>query len=123
MTNDPFQLVMIILLIAGYPFIIWLPTRITRLMAAGEDSRVPDLLRFLANQRYLEAIYEGKLEYKPSQKWKLFIAGVGLFLPVLMLLSATAESFVPRLMVVLAGATVFFLMVAIFEWLMRPRGE
>ena len=121
MTNDPFQLAIFILLIAGVPFIIWLPTRITHLMAAGEEARVPELLRFLANQKYLEAIYEGKLEYKASQRWKLFVAGVGLLLPLLMLLSATAESFVPRLMVVLAGVTVFFLVVAILEWLMRPK--
>jgi hypothetical protein len=121
MTSDPFQIAMIILLIAGFPFIVWLPSRITELMALGEEARVPEYLRLLANQKYLESIYEGEVEYKASHRWKFFVAGVGLLIPIIMLFTATDENFIPGLILILISGTLFFLGVAIFEWLVRPR--
>lgn len=121
MTSDPFQIIMIIILIAGFPFIGWVPGRVTELMALGEEARVPEILRYLANQNYLESVYEGKIIPKKNHRWKIFVAIIGLVLPIGTLCSATTESFVPRLMVVLASTVLFFIGVGLLEWLVRPR--
>jgi len=120
MTNDPLQILMIILLIAGFPLIVWVPSRLTDLMAF-EEERVPESLRWFVNQKYLESVYEGKIIPKKSHTWKIFVAAMGLVLPVGILCTATFENLVPRLTVILASATVFFLAVALLGWLVRPR--
>jgi hypothetical protein len=123
MTNDPFQIVMFILLIAAFPLIIWVPTRITELMALGEEERVPEALRLLANERYLEAVYEGQITPKKSHRRKIFVAIIGLVFPIGMLCTTTSEIFIPGLMLILVSAMVFFLGVAVLEWLVRPRNQ
>jgi drug/metabolite transporter (DMT)-like permease len=123
MTNDPFQIAIFILLIAGIPLIIWVPRRITGLLASEEEARVPEPLRLLANQKYLEAVYEGEIIPKKGHRWKVFVAGTGLVLPTVMLCSATTENLIPRLLVVFAGVIVFLGGIAVLEWLVRPRGQ
>lgn len=117
MTSDPFQLFIITLMMAGLPFIVWTSGRISELIANGEEERVPENLKFLIGKQYIGSVRRGETIQK---KWKLGVAIVGLVMPLITLCSASVENFIPRLMVVLTSATVFFMGVALLEWLVRP---
>jgi len=121
MTNDPFQIFIIILIMVIFPFVIWASGRVVELMADGEEERVPEILKSLANKEYIEDVRGGRRN--KSNKWKLLTVLFGLGFPLVTLCSASIENFIPRLRVVLASATVFFVGVAILEWLVRPRNR
>lgn len=105
---------MIILLMVGFPYVVWSSGRVTELIVVGEEERVPEKLEWLAKKKYIE-------RERKHDKWKLGVIVAGLFFPTITLCSATAESLIPRLMVVLTSAIVFFIGVVLLEWLVRPR--
>jgi hypothetical protein len=89
------------------------------LIANGEEERVPTNLKWLVGKEYIEAIRQG--ERKPK-KWKLVLGVIviGLSIPIAMLCSSTNESFLPRLLVTIASAVVFFIGAILLEWVVRP---
>ncbi len=86
----------------------------------GEEERIPKNLKWLVGEDHIELIRQGESKHR---KWKLGVGVVGSILPIIMLCSATVESFIPRLLVIFVSAVLFFMGVALLEWLLRPQSQ
>ncbi len=123
MTSDPLQLLIMMLTMVAFPFIIWIPGRITQLAAADQDERIPNILKVWVNTKYVESIRRGEIKPVKNYKFNLYIAIFSLPFPCIMICSASSESLTPRLIMVLASTILFFMGVALLEWVLRPRSK
>ncbi len=123
MTNDPFQILLLMLTTVAFPFIIWMPGRITQLTAAGQDERIPNILKSWANMKYVEAVRRGEKKPVENYRFNLLVAAFGLPFPCLIICSASYKDLMPRLVFVLASFFLFFIGVALFEWVIQPRNQ
>ena len=118
MTNNPMQILIIILMMVFIPSVIWTSGRIVELIVNGYEDRVPKFLQWLAQENYVRSIRQGE-----RNQWKLLTTILALALPLITLCSASTDNFFPRLKVVLTAAVVFFAWLIVLEWLVRPRNH
>ena len=120
MTSDPIQIFIMLLVLVAFPLIAWVSGRIGELIVNGEEERIPKNLKWLAKREYIESVRKGKSQ---DNRWRFFVVVIGLVIPLIMLCSASPENLVPRLLVILTSTIIFFMGVALLEWLVRPRSS
>jgi len=116
---DDLVLVMVFIMI---PYLIWIEGRLTSLVENGQADRVPEWLLWIpwTNREYLEQVQRGQRP-RDTKRWIVFLVVVGLLLPSLYLFRYRLDPLGYRLVIVLVSAVLFFLLVALLEWLVRPR--
>jgi len=119
MISEFLTLIIMLPIVIFFPLLIWVPNRIAELMVAGEDERIPNSLRWLVKEEYIEAVREGKKKH--NDNWRWIVAIVGSFYPLLILCTTTTGNLVFGLTLIATGVTVFFICVALLEWALRPR--
>ena len=116
---DDLVLVMVFIMI---PYIIWIKGRLTGLVENGQAGRVPEWLVWIpwTNREYLEQVQRGQRP-RDTKRWIVFLVVMGLLLPSLYVFRHRLDPLGHRLVIVLVSAILFFLLVALLEWLVRPR--
>jgi len=116
---DDLVLVVVFIMI---PYVIWVKGRLTSLVENGQADRIPGGLQWIpwTNREYLEQVQRDKRP-RDTKRWIIFLLTAGLILPSLYLFRYRLDPLEHRLVVILVSTILFFLLVALLEWEVRPR--